>query len=129
LVGKDRLVSVSPEIAVFCPEASRFPYETWLLPRSHGSHFEYAPAAVLAELADHLARLLSQLQRLVPRVNYNLVLQTAPLSKDPSPAFHWRIEILPRLTGLAGFEIGSGWFINPLEPEQAAQQLRAGFEG
>jgi len=129
LVGKDRLVSVSPEIAVFCPEASRFPYEAWLLPRSHGSHFEYAPAAVLAELADHLARLLSQLQRLVPRVNYNLVLQTAPLSKDPSPAFHWRIEILPRLTGLAGFEIGSGWFINPLEPEQAAQQLRAGFEG
>jgi len=123
--GADRVVALSPEIAVICPPASRFPYETWLVPRRHGSHFEHAAPAVLAELAQNLARLLRQLQRLVPEANYNLVLQTAPLRQGPAEGFHWRVEILPRLTGLAGFEMGSGWFINPLEPEQATRELRS----
>lgn len=123
--GAERVVALSPEIAVFCPPASRFPYETWLVPRRHGSHFERAPPEVLAELASNLAQLLRQLQRRVPEANYNLVLQTAPLHQGPSEGFHWRVEVLPRLTGLAGFELGTGWFINPLEPEQAARELRS----
>jgi UDPglucose--hexose-1-phosphate uridylyltransferase len=122
-----RVVELSAEVAVVCPHASRFPYETWLIPRRHASHFEHAPSAVVADLAWQLSRTLTQLHRLVPEIHYNLVLQTAPLNQQSSNAFHWRVEILPRLTGLAGFEMGSGWFINPLEPELAARELRSGL--
>jgi UDPglucose--hexose-1-phosphate uridylyltransferase len=125
MTGGERLVSVSSEIAAVCPSASRFPYETWLVPRHHGSHFEHTPTPVLADLAHQLAHLLRQLQRVVPEANYNLVLHTAPFRWNPCEAFHWRVEILPRLTGLAGFEMGSGWYVNPVEPEQAARELRS----
>lgn len=121
----NRVVAMSTGIAVFCPPASRFPYETWLVPRRHDSHFENAPPDLLADLAHNLALLLRKLLRLVPNANYNLVIQTAPLRQARSDGFHWRVEVLPRLTGLAGFEMGSGWYINPMEPEQAARELRS----
>jgi len=60
----------------------------------------------------------------IPGVSYNLVLHTAPLHAPALPGFHWRLEILPRLTGMAGFEWGSGWFINQVAPERAAEVLR-----
>ena len=58
---------------------------------------------------------------------YNYVLHTLPLQADESPAYHWHIEILPRLTGVAGFEFATGCFANPVPPEEAAAQLRAGI--
>jgi len=119
-----RLVATAPEVVAWCPPASRFPYETWLLPRQHSSHFESADPGVLAELARQLSGILTRLEQVVPGLSYNLVLQTAPLHAPALAGFHWRLEILPRLTGMAGFEWGSGWFINPVAPERAARELR-----
>jgi UDPglucose--hexose-1-phosphate uridylyltransferase len=119
-----RLVTASSKIVAFCPHASRFPYETWLLPRRHSSDFASAPPEVLNDLSSRLPAILVRLEQVIPGVSYNLVLHTAPLHAPALPGFHWRLEILPRLTGMAGFEWGSGWFINQVAPERAAQVLR-----
>jgi UDPglucose--hexose-1-phosphate uridylyltransferase len=75
-------------------------------------------------MADAVRTVLDRLHRRVPGINYNLVLKTAPLQREPLPDYHWHWRILPRTTGIAGFELSTGWFINPVPPELAAQRLR-----
>jgi UDPglucose--hexose-1-phosphate uridylyltransferase len=109
--------------------APRFPYETWVVPASHSHDFRECSQDGIRSLAAMLKRLLLALESAVGRVPYNLVLQTAPaeMSAAAARAFHWRFELLPRLSAPSGFELGSGVFIVSVTPEDAASRLRIAF--
>ncbi|MBE7560878.1 DUF4931 domain-containing protein [bacterium] len=119
-----RLVAESERFIAFCPFASRFPYETWLLPKAHESRFDRIDAAQLAELAAFFRDTLERLGRALSDPPYNFVLHTSPCRESPPPHYHWHFEIMPKLIRVAGFEWGTGFFINPIAPETAAEALR-----
>jgi UDPglucose--hexose-1-phosphate uridylyltransferase len=119
-----RLIFASRGALSLAPYAARAPYETWIVPRRHQSHFEAASAADFEQLAVALRATLRKLDRALRRPAYNLVLHTAPLRQPALPHSHWRLELIPRLTRLAGFEWGAGLYMNPVPPEEAARRLR-----
>ncbi|MGH7276137.1 MAG: galactose-1-phosphate uridylyltransferase, partial [Candidatus Rokuibacteriota bacterium] len=107
------------------PFASRFPFETWILPIRHGAAFEDAGVDEVRGLAAILGDFLRRMNRVLREPAFNFMLHTAPLRQGQLDSFHWHLEIIPTLTKVAGFEWGSGFFINPIPPEDAAEALRA----
>ena len=128
----DRVVFENDGFTVFCPFASRFPFETCIMPRRQQSDFQMTSDADLVHLAEALQKTLSAYGSALDQPDYNLILHTAPFRRSRRPDswttidadFRWHIEILPRLTGVAGFEFGTGFYINPTLPEEAANVLR-----
>ncbi len=122
----ERIVDERDGYVAFCPFASLQPHEVWLLPVCHEPSFErFASPEATARLADVLHALLKRLELIVPDGAYNLLLRTAPWHTDCDNRYHWRMELLPRVNPLAGFELATGVQINPLAPEAASRQLRA----
>jgi UDPglucose--hexose-1-phosphate uridylyltransferase len=119
-----RVVTETDRFIVLEPYAPRFPFETWILPRRHKSHFEDADGPELNNLAWVLRSTLRKLEKVLERPPYNIVFHTAPLQDTGSSHYHWHIEIIPKLTRVAGFEWGTGFYINPTPPEESAQFLR-----
>jgi UDPglucose--hexose-1-phosphate uridylyltransferase len=125
LAAGRRVVQENADIVALSPYAPRFPFETWLLPRRHGARFEDATTNEYESLARMLKAILTRLDRALEQPPYNLVLHTAPFTGEPTESYHWHIEILPKVARSAGFEWGTGFFINPTSPEEATQVLRA----
>jgi UDPglucose--hexose-1-phosphate uridylyltransferase len=96
----------------------------WIIPKDHGSHFEYAQAAEYRALAQALKAGLSALKIALADPPFNYIIHSAPLREAESPHYHWHLEITPALTKVAGFEVGTGFYINPVPPESAAANLR-----
>jgi UDPglucose--hexose-1-phosphate uridylyltransferase len=119
-----RLVTETDRFTVIEPYAPRFPFETWILPKRHGSHYEDADAPTLQNLAWILRATVRKLEKVLERPAYNLIVQTAPVQEAPLEYYHWRVTIAPKLTKAAGFEWGTGFYINPTPPEEAARFLR-----
>jgi len=119
-----RVVSETDRFVVIEPWASRFPFETWILPRRHQSHFESIDQKDLEGLAFVLRSTLRKLERVLEKPAYNFVIHTAPVQDAASDYFHWHIELMPKLTKLAGFEWGTGFYTNPTPPEESARFLR-----
>lgn len=119
-----RIVVDTPHFVAFCPFASRFPFETWIVPKLHASHFEDITRNGAEGLAGILKNVLDKLEVALDDPPYNYVVHTAPFDQGSLEHYHWHIEIFPRLTRVAGFEWGSGFYINPVLPEQAASFLR-----
>lgn len=124
LATGSRIVLDLPNFVVFCPFASRFPFETWILPKHHSSHFENIQRQQVEELGLVLKTVLCKLDIALDDPPYNYIIHTAPFDSQELQHYHWHIEIMPRLTRVAGFEWGSGFYINPVLPEQAAAFLR-----
>ena len=124
-----RVVVETEQFLAVEPYAPRFPFETWILPRRHASHFEESDHGVLQNLAWVTRATLRKLDRVLERPAYNLVVHTAPAQEAAMPHYHWHIEIIPKLTKAAGFEWGAGFHINPTPPEEAAQFLRDAVVG
>jgi UDPglucose--hexose-1-phosphate uridylyltransferase len=123
--ARHRIVVENAEYVAVTPFASRFPYEVWLLPRAHAPRFELTSAADLDGLAEAMRQTLRRLDAALDRPHYNYVLHTSPCNDASADAYyHWHIEIMPKLTKVAGFEWGSGFYINPMPPEEAARVLR-----
>ncbi|MFL5341247.1 MAG: DUF4921 family protein [Gemmataceae bacterium] len=120
----ERLVLDSPRFIALLAYAGRFPFETWLLPKPHASHFETISDDEAAELGEVLRSVLRKLAVGLGDPPYNFFVHTSPLSEPPLPHYHWHLELLPRVAGVAGFECGTGCAINPVPPEQAAAYLR-----
>ena len=120
-----RVILENAEIVALSPYAPRFPFETWLLPKRHGSRFEEAPRHEFASLARMIKMVLQRIDRALERPSYNLIVHTSPFSEDTSEIYHWHLELMPKLTKVAGFEWGTGFYINPTSPEEAARVLRA----
>jgi UDPglucose--hexose-1-phosphate uridylyltransferase len=122
--GRRRLIAETPHYAVVAPFAPRFPFETWILPMRHRSHFEDSEPEELRALAAVLGDFLRRVNRILNDPPYNFMLHSAPLQEPALDEFHWHLEVIPKLTRVAGFEWGSGFFINPVPPEDAATALR-----
>lgn len=125
LESGERVVLETPDFLVFCPYASRFAYETWILPRYPACHYAEIEPGQLAELGALLRTVLRKLDIALQDPPYNYLLQTAPLQIGDPAQDRWRIEICPRLTGVAGFEWATDCFVNAVLPESAAAILRA----
>jgi UDPglucose--hexose-1-phosphate uridylyltransferase len=119
-----RIIISTDNFIAFTPFASRFPFEIWILPRKHESHFENLQEFEIGELATVLKSVLTSLEATLEFPPYNYIIHSAPFNINESESFHWHIEIIPRLTNIAGFEWGTGFYINPTPPEQAAETLR-----
>jgi UDPglucose--hexose-1-phosphate uridylyltransferase len=120
-----RLVEDTASFVVLCPYASRFPFEMCLLPKQHESRFDRMAPSDLPELADVLRRCIERIERTTGRSDYNYLIHSAPFDTCCQSHYHWHIEIFPRLARTAGFEWGTGMFINATFPEEAARKLRA----
>ena len=133
VLEKDELVVHRDDgVLAFCPYASIFPYETWILPEAHQADFADAGNELLAGIARALKVVLMKHREALGKLSYNMVLHTLPSTDavvDDFPAshqhYHWHLEIYPRLTQPAGCEWGAGIHINPKTPEEAAMHLRS----
>jgi UDPglucose--hexose-1-phosphate uridylyltransferase len=126
--NRRRVIMEAHGFVALAPFAPRFPFETWILPTRHRSAFEETGVDELRGLAEVLGEFLRRLDRVLQRPPFNFMLHTAPLRDGPLDHFHWHLEIIPKLTNVAGYEWGSGFFINPTPPEDAAAALREGGE-
>jgi UDPglucose--hexose-1-phosphate uridylyltransferase len=119
-----RLVCENDDFVTLTPFAPRTPFEMWILPRHHDSSYEALTDKSLASLAEIFSETLRRLDSCIPGIPYNFVLHTQPLRSEPLEHYHWHFEIVPKLTSIAGFEWGSGFYINPIPPEDACRHLR-----
>lgn len=120
-----RVVTLNDRFIALAPFAPRFPFETWILPRRHDASFiNVEDAGEFRDFALVLKDTLSRLNRALDHPPYNFAIHTSPVSEGDLEYYHWHLEIMPSLSRVAGFEIGSGFHINPTPPEDAAQYLR-----
>jgi UDPglucose--hexose-1-phosphate uridylyltransferase len=119
-----RIILETEHFLVISPFAARFPFETWILPRRHEPHFHRVGEAARLDMAAVLSTVLRKLNLALDQPAYNYVLHTAPINTGADWHFHWHLELMPKLTKVAGFEWGSGFYINPTPPEDAADYLR-----
>jgi len=119
-----RVAAENDQFIALAPYAPRFPFETWLLPKQHASAFENHQSPVYSSLARMLRDVLNRLDSALLRPAYNFMIHTSPIGEETNDHYHWHIELMPRLTKVAGFEWGSGFYINPTPPEESARYLR-----
>ncbi len=119
-----RVVSEDEHFLTVAPYAPRFPFETWILPKQHGAFFEDTAAGAYLHLARALKQLLLRADQLLDRPPYNFFLHTSAMREETGLYYHWHIEYMPKLTRMAGFEWGTGFYINATPPEESARALR-----
>lgn len=124
LAAGERVVAETASFVAFCPYASRFGYEVWIAPRRHQPRFEAALPGELGELGRLARDVIGCIERTTGQAAYNYFLHTAPFDTPAYDHYHWHIEIIPRMSRVAGFEWSTGCFINPDLPETAAAHLR-----
>jgi UDPglucose--hexose-1-phosphate uridylyltransferase len=129
LVGQEaaagqRVVLDEGGVIAMTPFASRVPFEVAIAPRGHAPRFEEASDDILKAVAAAFTRVMPAIDWALERPAYNLVLYTAPFEPAADAAFHWRLDILPRVTRFSGREWASGMYRNPVAPEEAARVLR-----
>lgn len=120
-----RVVIDAERFVAFHPYASRVPFETWIVPKAQQASF----GKISADDARHLARvfkeLLAKFYYALDNPDYNYVIHTAPIDDEDKSYYLWHVQILPRLTMMAGFELGSGIYINTAMPEETASFMRS----
>jgi UDPglucose--hexose-1-phosphate uridylyltransferase len=104
--------------------AARFPFECWIIPRRHQARFEAVQDTRLRDLGSILRYTLKSIGSVIEDVSYNFMIHSSPFHIGADAYYHWHIEILPRTTNIAGFEYGTGYYINPVPPEEAAEKMR-----
>jgi len=128
---KERLVLENDFFVAFCPFAARFPFEIWILPKDHQADFENTPQEKMPYLAELMVKVQRKLNKALNKPHYNYILHTGPVRvpkkgywESIDSDYHWHIEVMPKLSRVAGFEWGSGFYINSTSPEVSADFLR-----
>lgn len=121
---QQRIVYETEHFLVLCPFASRFTFETLIIPKRHQARFDSINSHEIEDLARVSKKIVQALADLLQNPSYNLVINTAPVNVDKDLGYHWFIEIYPRLIVQAGVEIATGMYMNPVSPEWAADSLR-----
>ena len=129
MLGQERsekklTVMESAGFVAFAPFASRFAFETWIMPKIHQARFDLLTDDQARDLAAVLKATLSKIRKALKDPSYNLMIHTLPIQGKEVDSFHWHIEIIPHLVRVAGFELGTGFYVNPTPPEIAAEALR-----
>jgi UDPglucose--hexose-1-phosphate uridylyltransferase len=126
---RSRTVLETDRFIVFHPFASRAPFETWIVPKEHEASFGSVSTADAKEFAKVLKTVLGKFYRGLNNPDFNYIIHTAPIKDEHEDYFHWHLQILPRLMTPAGFELGTGMFINTALPEETAAFMRDVPEG
>jgi len=116
----ERLIYEDENLISIAPYASRSPFEVWFIPKRHVAGITGLNKEELDSLADQLSRILKKLAQITNSIDYNYWLHTAPKAKD----FHFHVELMPRLSIWAGFELSNDLYINTMPPEKAARALK-----
>ena len=123
-LGK-RLVLETPHFLSFCPFASRYPFEIWIIPRRHSPDFVSIGDEELWDLASVMETIFGRLLRMLKNPPYSFAIHSSPVTEEHRrPEYHWHLEIRPRIGLREGFEWATGFFVNPTPPELAATYLR-----
>ncbi len=109
---------------MFCPFASRSPFETWIIPKKHSSRFEDIAPQEINNFASIIRLTFAKLYNGLNDPAYNFYIHTSPCQSSPHTDYHWHLEIFPKLSIQAGFEMGSGIMINITRPEDTAAFLK-----
>ena len=123
--ANQRVIAADDDSLMLAPYAPRVPFETWILPRAHAAYFEESSDTFLLAMATRVHDLIKRLDATLLNPPFNLVLHTAPDGGASKTTYHWHFEVVPRLGPRSGVEWGSGVYINPVPPEEAAQVLRS----
>jgi len=123
---KERIVMENKYFLAFCPFVSRFPFEIWIIPKKHHGYFCRIPSEEIPALAEVLKGVIAKLKIIFPNLCYNYIIHSSPINgKDiEAEGYHWHIELMPKLTRVAGFEWGSGFYVVTTPPELAAEYIR-----
>ncbi|KAA3634148.1 MAG: galactose-1-phosphate uridylyltransferase [Calditrichaeota bacterium] len=124
IADDERIVKDFDSFITVQPFAPRFPFETWIVPKSHQSSYLEMSDSDYLVLAKCLKDTLTRLKMALNDPPFNFMIHTRPVSRESHEYYHWHIEIIPKLTKVAGFEWGSGFYINPTAPEEAAEYLK-----
>jgi len=124
MAEEDRIVLTTEHFVVMEPFASATPFATHIYPRRHMANFGDISGAEMTDLARTLRKVLAKLYHGLGDPDFNYTLRSAPAELHGVKYFHWYVSVIPRLTRVAGFELGSGMFINTVPPESAAEFLR-----
>jgi UDPglucose--hexose-1-phosphate uridylyltransferase len=124
LNSDSRVIDENQDFVIIAPYAPRFPFESWILPKTHDSCFEDAQKREYQNLSKILKTMLLKMDRVLDSPAYNLVIHTSPIMEAVNEFYHWHIELMPKLSKIAGFEWGTGFYINPVTPEDSAKFLR-----
>jgi len=119
-----RIVAMNDKFVAVCPYASRKPFEVWILPISHNSHFEKASKTDYYSFAEIFSICSKKLKSVVGCSDFGFVLHNSPLKSEDIPYYHWHMEIYPDIIPQSVMHIGSCMHINPVSPEDAAKALR-----
>jgi UDPglucose--hexose-1-phosphate uridylyltransferase len=119
-----RIVAENAEFVCLAPFAARFPFEMWILPKRHAAYFEESQKTQFELLARMLSDALTRMNRALEHPPYNFLLRSSPFHERTGEFYHWHLELMPKLTQVTGFEWGTGFYINPVLPEEAASFLR-----
>ncbi|MFA6449371.1 MAG: galactose-1-phosphate uridylyltransferase [bacterium] len=126
---KKRVVEENEDFISFCPFAARFPFEMWLLPKKHSEKFSELKNHMIPTFASCFQRSIRRLDNALGHPPYNYIIHTTPCNTNKTHHYHWHMEIIPRLTQIAGFEWGTGFYINPMSPEMSAETMRNACNG
>ena len=126
-----RVIFENDDFIAFTFYASRFPFETWILPKRHTSDFFDMPEGRMKSLVDISQKVFGRLDETLNNPPLNFFIHSKPVGKGEKdlPYYHWHIEITPRLSMYGGYELGSGMVIDIITPEQSAEYLRMGKKG
>jgi UDPglucose--hexose-1-phosphate uridylyltransferase len=130
LQQRKRIISENDSFVAFAPFASSFPFETWILPKSHNPNFAlgyvepFRGPFPYEGAAQILQDVLKRLDLVLKDPPYNFIIHNSPFPSRDKDCYHWHVEITPKLTKMAGFEWGTAFFINPTPPEEAAEYMR-----
>ncbi len=120
----ERIISETEHFIAFAPFFSRSPFETWILPKEHRASFGKISVIEKKGLARILIDILQRLYNGLDNPDYNYMIHSAPYQDDPADYYHWYLQILPKLYKIAGFELGSGIYLNSTSPEENAKYLK-----
>ncbi|HUV31444.1 MAG TPA: galactose-1-phosphate uridylyltransferase [Acidobacteriota bacterium] len=121
---EERVILESDNFVAFCPFAARSPFEIRIYPKEHQPSFMLVGDDQVRELAEILRDVLNRLYVGLSNPDYNYILRSSPIGDEDTRYLHWYMVIIPKLSIPAGFEIGSGIYINTIAPEESARYLR-----
>ncbi|WP_295158528.1 galactose-1-phosphate uridylyltransferase [uncultured Brachyspira sp.] len=122
----ERVICENDNFIAICPFASKSPYQIYIMPKEHSDSIIYIPSSNIFDFSSILKNVFDRLYKLLGEVGFNYVLHTISpvLENKYEHSNHWFLDIMPKMSKLAGYELGSGVFINSITPEDAALQLR-----
>lgn len=121
---QERVIAETDYFIAYAPYASRTPFEVRIMPKKHQASFAYIDGKELSDFASFLKNILARIYKGLGNPDYNSIIRSAPVGDEESKYYHWYMLIIPKLTTPAGFEIGTGIYINVTYPEQCAEFLK-----